>query len=404
MGHISAPEHDLLLVSYGFAPWGSPASFRATKLAASALEDGWRVRVVCAAESSAHVADDPSLATTVGGAEVLRVSDGTDYRARPLVANTLGHRFVRGLDRLMGAGMHKWSNAAHDAALARWNDSAPAWVVATAPPGAVVELGARLAACWNAKLILDFRDPPWDGMFGRERLAELGEQATKLVLNTPLAAREFRSRFPSLSDRCQALTNGIDGLLTRSSNETTSLKRRPLVRYLGGVYPDVERFAAELVQATVDWDFEVYGFAEVKRRGTISRLKQSGARVLNPVPSARVVPIMSDADAVLVPLPAGYDFRTPYKAYEAVASGAAVLPFGRSRATQEQLDGVPGVFWADNGAGSLRHALEQCRAYDRGNGWPARRAWLQGKDWGTIFRSMLEVAPRFPPPDRSQIL
>jgi len=384
----------LLIVSHGFAPWGSAASIRASKLAQNALRHGWRVSVMCSTISAAHVADDTSLLEGLEDAEIARCSDGTDRKLRRWFDSVLGYLPARLLDVMSGATPAQWAQRCIDRAIERWRDDPPDLVFATAPPRGTLEVGRRLAASWGCTLVLDFRDPPTEVVSKSSELQRLIDSCCRFSVNTEAAARSMAALRPEFATKIQAHPNGCDGpfSLETGPRRTTGEGQPRTLLYAGGLYPRLVDVAALLRQGNgdADWQLVVFGFLQSKRRRQVKWLLDLGVRMEQPVPGGELRSRLAAADAVLVPLPDRYDLRVPLKTYESIASGAPAVFFGNSRATAEVTSSLPGAYWCglDDGLVGLSSALDLCTTYDRMEGWPTRVDWLQERTWHCVFRRL----------------
>ena len=383
------PKH-LLVISEGFAPWGGPAAMRATKLTACGLRRGLRMSVLTTSIGCAHVFDDPDLATEVLGAEVLRVSNGTDYRLRDSISRTLGYYPTRFTDRLIALTRTQWVRNCVQAAQQQWNADRPDAIYCTPPGPQVADVAQRLSAAWDVPFVVDFRDPPWEIGLTDEQVEPILRQSDLAVFNTPPACEQVKVRHPQHSGKIECWTNGVDFPSDELPCSNFEPEAPPSIMFAGGIYA----WVVDAITRLQPWvrqnrvKLEVFAFSEVKRRKQVNALKRVGVSIHQPISSRALYEKMTTVSGNLVTLPP--EFQISSKIYPAVASGRAVVVYGETASSRSLLQDVPGVysFQRTSEEVAIDELLEQVVNYKPVSGWPARYQWLMPRTWPNIFEGI----------------
>jgi len=361
---------------------------RATKLAGCGLQRGLRVSVLTKSAECAHVFDDPDLLSEVAGAEILRVSDGTDYRFRSAASRRLGYYPTRAIDKFLAKSRARWADDCYRAARRRWDGDRPDLVYCTPPGAAVVTIAQRLSEAWDTPFIMDFRDPPWAMGMQRGHVQRALDACDLAIFNTPPAMEKMRGDFPGHALKMECWTNGTDPVSENINLLPANETHRPLrLLFPGGIYPWVVDAIAALASHIADetLQVDVYGFREAKRRAELRQLERLGANLRAPVPSRELARLMRETSANLVTLPPGYQISS--KVFPMIASGRALLVYGATEASRALLDDVPGVYsyGRNSSCEEIADALRAAAGYEPAANWPQRRRWLLPRTWPRIF-------------------
>ena len=255
----------LLLITFGFPPWGGPAAIRASRICEFGMDQGWEVTVLCADQNCAHVFADKN--STQPNIECLRVSDGTDYPLRRKLINSIGYRGTRLVDRVLRTGMKRWNRLAINRAI-RHYETPPDIICSTSPPLEISATASHLAEKWRVPWIADFRDPPWENMHDAHEFGQMLAQCHTFALNTPLATKYVKENWPSFESKIITSTNAID------AHQIASPPAAPLTQgviYAGGLYPCVVETIERVSQSL---PVHVYAFREAKRRSQHQALER----------------------------------------------------------------------------------------------------------------------------------
>lgn len=365
----------LLLITFGFPPWGGPAAIRASKICQYGIDQGWDVTVLCADQDCAHVFDDDDVPQPK--AQYIRVSDGTDYHVRRHLLSSVGYRGTRLVDRMLGAGLNRWNREAISKTQQHF-EQPPDLICSTSPPVEIIQTASELSRHWNVPWIADFRDPPWEQFQNPSELAQIWNRCHSVALNTPMAADYVKQNWPSFSSKVVTSTNAID------TRQITPLRDEPGthgVIYAGGLYPAVVDTIEKISQVL---PVHVYAFREAKRKTQRKILERiPNVYLYDPVRGSEYIRLLREHTAVLIEHPENYRYRIPLKTYSSVCSGRPLLLTGTSDSTRSILGDMHGVFVADPNQPSLfdEKSWETIKRWDASRHWDERERWAKRHTW-----------------------
>ncbi len=374
----------LLLVTFGFPPWGGPSALRASRLWEYGVTKGWDVTVLCGAQECAHVFDDTDIVPAFVEAECVRVSDGTDYRLRPTLLRSIGFRPTRLVDKMLGAGIEKWVRSTLSLAES-FDHQPPDLICSTSPPIEVDEIASVLAQRWKIPWVADYRDPPWENPSSQRLLGQSLDHCCTASFNTPKATEFAKQNWPQHAGKMLTATNGVDADVIQfcEAEQIT-----PGVVYAGGLYPSLIDSVRRISQSQ---DVHVYTFAEGKRKRQLGQLKRiPRVQLHDPVPHAQYLAMLRRYEAILVEHPSTYQYRIPLKTYSAVASGRPVILAGQTQSSQAMLAELPGIYIGSHDHPALLDDADW-QDISRWNAramWSARAKWLEQHTWRRQFEQM----------------
>ena len=328
----------LLLVTHrSIEQEGGPAA-RWRAFARYLPEHGWEVDVLSAAERAGASEFD------AGSTRAVAVRAAAMARLGRLSAPVFGLAGVRP-DALPPSVL--WVPRGARLLARRIERARPDVVLATGPPIAG-PLAARLGVRGQPPLVIELRDlwagsPAFDA--GGRVLSRVEDwllaQARRVVVCTPEAVADVRSRHPDLAGRVLEIPNGFDpGVLSiphaRVSHEPAAQRSRRVLTLLHSGTLTPARPITPLVRSLEDprlagvFRLVLHGFLSPASRAEVERARQAGRveiEVLAPSPWAQAVSRIADADACLITQARGAGDETAIasKIYEYLALGKPVL-------------------------------------------------------------------------------
>jgi glycosyltransferase involved in cell wall biosynthesis len=328
----------LLLVTHrSIEQEGGPAA-RWRAFARYLPEHGWEVGVLSAAERPGASEFD------AGSTRAVAVRAAAMARLGRLSAPVFGLAGVRP-DALPLSVL--WVPRGAHLLAGRIEHTRPDVVLASGPPIAG-PLAARLGMRGRVPLIVELRDlwagsPAFDA--GGRVLPRVEDwllaQARRVVVCTPEAVADVRSRHPDLGERVLEIPNGFDpdvrSFAPNRAGEQPVPSSRPgplTVLHSGTLTP--ARPITPLVTALADprlagaFRLVLHGYLSPASRAEVERARQQGRvqiEVLAPSPWAQAVSRIADADACLITQArdAGDETAVASKIYEYLALGKPVL-------------------------------------------------------------------------------
>ncbi|MEZ5532095.1 MAG: glycosyltransferase [Steroidobacteraceae bacterium] len=241
-------ERTALLIAFQFPPMrGTSAIQRTLRFAQHLPKFGWRP-IVLTATRGAYEDANPSTERDAGAIEVHRA----------LALDAARHLSIFGrypLALALPDRWRTWKYAAVPAALRLIREQHVQVVWTTFPIATAHEIGLAVAQRSRLPWVAEFRDPMWQGDYppdpriNREwqRLEErIFGHASRIVVTTPGAARDYRARFPEFGDdRVRIVENGFDedafaGAQSRIDSRPTTPAdpgRRLTLLHSGVIYP-----------------------------------------------------------------------------------------------------------------------------------------------------------------------
>jgi len=358
----------LLFISYHFPPIGGAGAQRPASLARNLPDFGYAPAVVSAAgsEHDRWTPQDPSLASTIAGVEVHRVT-GPD----PAPSSGWPARLERWLGR-RSPWTRWWIEGATRTALSI-ADGSEALVYTWSQPYASVDVGAELSRRLGKPWVADLGDP-WaldemniypTALHRRRDLARMHSLLTgaaAIVMSTPEAVARVRHAFPDFQDKpVIASPVGFDGpdfesplpergdgifriVHTGYLHTEDGLRlrgQRRLRRALRGSYLPVDMltrshvYLLEAVEQVVNANPALDGKIEVHLVGALSEVdreyanRSPAARTHGFMPHDETLKMMRSADLLFLPMhdiPRGERAGlVPGKTYEYLATRRPIL-------------------------------------------------------------------------------
>lgn len=217
----------LMVINYGFPPFGGAASRRVTKLVKYLDRQGWQSVVITAPRIINPLIDESSLDDVPASCAVIRTPS-----LEPVAPPGREASLLLGLRRVMNIPMipdvsFLWAVCAVPYALRAMSEYKPRAIVCSAPEFTSFLVGAVVKARSGKPLIVDYRDE-WSNHPLKEQSAlhsplrrakqkltlaleaRLAHYADRLVANTPAFKEEFTRLLAVPSEKIRVISNGFD--------------------------------------------------------------------------------------------------------------------------------------------------------------------------------------------------
>lgn len=342
-------ERTVLLIAFQFPPMrGSSAIQRTLRFAQHLPKFGWRPIVLTASPGAYEEVSNPAEDDT-GPMEV--------HRTRAFDAAK--HLSVLGRYPRWLAMPDRWSSWKFSATLAARRlirEKQVDLVWSTFPIATAHQIGLSIARSSALPWIAEFRDPMWQGeayppdphvnAVWRQLEGKVFESARRVIVTTPGAARDYRSRYRQFdADHIRIVENGFDESTFASAESRIRIRdarppdpdRRLMLLHSGVVYPS-ERDPTCLFDALVA--MKSRSDPAARRLRIVLRASGSDARYRNMIDERKIGDIVSlepaidyvsaleemlTVDGLLILQAANCNAQVPAKIYEYFRAGRPIV-------------------------------------------------------------------------------
>ncbi len=358
-------DRTALLIAFQFPPMrGTSAVQRTLRFAQHLPKFGWRP-IVLTATRGAYEDASPSVELETGAIEV--------HRAYALDAARHLSFFGRyPLALALPDRWRTWKYAAVPAALRLIREQQVQVVWTTFPIATAHEIGLAVAQRSRLPWVAEFRDPMWQGDYPpdpRVNRAWKGleerifSRASRVVVTTPGAARDYRTRFPGFGDnRIRIVENGFDedaftNAQSRIDSRPTAAVtpgRRLTLLHSGVIYPSERdptclfdalaslKSGADAAAGRLSLKLRATGRDDLYRRMIAERGIGDMVNLEPAIDYVSALEEMLTVDGLLILQAANCNSQVPAKLYEYFRAGRPIValtdPAGDTAATITEAD------------------------------------------------------------------